>query len=214
MASESDSELIRGASEREHVRVVALVQARMGSTRLPGKVLKPIAGQPLLWHILHRLKACRLLEEIAVATSTNSADDAIVDWCNAQGVTVVRGPENDVLARTARAAEKLDADIIVQASSDVPFIDAGLVDHLVATLIEQDGDYVVMGDETGQEGVEAFSRRALDRLMMDAAHDPAARAQVTGYFRLHPEFVRVVHAQPYGLESNKQGHLTVDTPDD
>jgi spore coat polysaccharide biosynthesis protein SpsF len=203
MASESDSELIRGNSEREHVRVVALVQARMGS--LPGKVLKPIAGQPLLWHVVHRLKACRLLEDIAVATSSSAADDAIAEWCNSHGITVVRGPENDVLAAHARAAEKLDADIIVQASCDAPFIDAGLVDHLIATLIEQDGDYVVMSDETGQEGVEAFSRRALDRLMMDAAHDPAARAQITGYFRLHPEFVRIVRAGPYGAQLKKDG---------
>ena len=215
MASESDSELIRGASEREHVRVVALVQARMGSTRLPGKVLKPIAGQPLLWHVVHRLKACRLLEEIAVATSSNPADDAIVEWCNAQGVTVLRGPEDDLLARYARAAEKLDADIIVQASSDAPFLDAGLVDHLVATLIEQDGDYVLLPDqdESAHEGVEAFSRRALDRLMMDAAQDPAARTQVTGYFRLHPEFVRIVRAQAYGPLKG-QGQITVDTPND
>ena len=213
MASESDSELIKGASEREHVRVVALIQARMGSIRLPGKVLKPIAGQPLLWHIVHRLKSCRLLEDIAVATTSNPADDAIVEWCNAHGVTVVRGPEDDVLARYARAAEKLDADIIVQTSSDTPFIDAGLVDHLVATLIEQDGDYVVLGDSSDQEGVEAFSRRALDRLMMDAAQDPAARAQVTGYFRLHPEFVRIVRAGPYGAPAKRRG-LTIDTPDD
>src|SRR4051812_25429648 len=116
MASESDSELIRGVSEREHVRVVALVQARMGSVRLPGKVLKPVAGQPLLWHVLHRLQSCRLIEDMAVATGAGAADDAIVDWCNAQGIAVVRGPENDMLAAQARAAEKLDADIIVQAS--------------------------------------------------------------------------------------------------
>lgn len=216
MASESDSELIRGASEREHVRVVALVQARMGSTRLPGKVLKPIAGQPLLWHVVHRLKACRLLEDIAVATSANPGDDAIVQWCNAQGITVVRGAEDDLLSRYARAAEKLDADIIVQASSDTPFVDAGLVDHMVATLIEQDGDYVLLAeqDQDAHSGVEAFSRRALDRLMMDAAQDPAARALVTGYFRLHPEFVRIVRAQPYGHGTSLPGRLTVDTPDD
>jgi spore coat polysaccharide biosynthesis protein SpsF len=214
MANESDSDLIRGTSEREHVRVVALVQARMGFARLPGKVLKPIAGQPLLWHIVHRLKTCRLLEDIAVVTSSSPADDAIVEWCNTHSVTVVRGPENDALAAQARAAERLDADIIVQASCDAPFIDAGLVDHLVATLIEQDGDYVVMGEETGQEGIEAFSRRALDRLMMDAAHDPAARAQVTGYFRLHPEFVRIVRAGPYGPQVKSDGRLTINTQDD
>lgn len=201
---------------REHIRIVAVIQARMGSTRLPGKVLKPIAGQPLLWHIVHRLKACRLLEEIAVATTGNPADDAIVDWCDQNGVTVVRGPEDDVLARYARAAEKLDADIIVRVSSDAPFLDAGFIDHLVATLIEQDGDYVLLeeGAECAHEGVDPFSRRALDRLMMDAAHDPAAREHVTGYFKLHPDFVKIVRAAPYPPLAKKGGRLTIDTPDD
>ena len=201
---------------RENIRVVAVIQARMGSTRLPGKVLKPIAGKPLLWHIVHRLKACKLLEDIAVATSVNPADEAIVEWCNAQGVIVVRGPEDDLLARYAQAAEKLDADIIVRVSSDTPFIDAGFVDHLVATLIEQDGDYVQLEDgaECAHEGVDPFSRRALDRLMMDAAHDRCAREHVTGYFKLHPDFVKIVRAKAYAPLARKGGRFTIDTPDD
>ena len=201
---------------RQHIRVVAVIQARMGSTRLPGKVLRPIAGQPLLWHIVHRLKKCRSLEDIAVATTTNPADEAIVEWCNAHGVTVVRGPEDNVLARYAGAAEKLDADLIVRVSSDAPFIDAGFVDHLVATLIEQDGDYVLLeeGAECAHEGVDPFSRRALDRLMMDAAQDPAAREHVTGYFKLHPDFVKIVRAAPYPPLAKKGGRFTIDTPDD
>lgn len=188
----------------------------MGSTRLPGKVLKPIAGQPLLWHIVHRLKKCRLLEDIAVATTTNPADEAIVEWCNAHNVAVVRGPEDNVLARYAGAAEKLDADLIVRVSSDAPFIDPGFVDHLVATLIEQDGDYVLLeeGAECAHEGVDPFSRRALDRLMMDAAQDPAAREHVTGYFKLHPDFVKIVRAAPYPPLAKKGGRFTIDTPDD
>ena len=201
---------------RENIRVVAVIQARMGSTRLPGKVLKPIAGQPLLWHIVHRLKKCHLLEDIAVATTVNPADEAIVEWCNKNGVIVVRGPEDDVLARYARAAEKLDADIIVRVSSDAPFIDPGFVDHLIATLIEQDGDYVLLEDGVpcAHEGVDPFSRRALDRLMMDAAHDPAAREHVTGYFKLHPDFVKVVRAEIYPPLAKKGGRFTIDTPDD
>jgi spore coat polysaccharide biosynthesis protein SpsF len=204
------------AYARENIRVVAVIQARMGSTRLPGKVLKPVAGKPLLWHIVHRLRACHLLEDIAVATSVNPADEAIVEWCNQEGVIVVRGPEDDVLARYARAAEKLDADIIVRVSSDAPFIDPGFVDHLVATLIEQDGDYVLMEDgvECAHVGVDPFSRRALDRLMMDAAHDPAAKEHVTGYFKLNPGFVKLVRAAPYPSLARKGGRLTIDTPDD
>ncbi|MBV9550113.1 MAG: NTP transferase domain-containing protein [Alphaproteobacteria bacterium] len=201
---------------REHIRVVAVIQARMGSTRFPGKVLKPVAGKPLLWHIVHRLRQCALVEEIAVATSTNPRDDAIVEWGAGEGIMVVRGPEDDVLARYARAAEALDADIIVRVSSDAPFIDAGFVDHLVATLIEQDGDYVLMqeGIACAHEGADPFSRRALDKLMMDAGSDPAAREHVTGYFKLHPDFVKIVRATPYPGLTRKGGRLTIDTPDD
>ena len=88
-------------NEREHIRIVAVIQARMGSTRLPGKVLKPVAGQPLLWHVIHRLKASHLIEDIAIATTTNPLDEAIVGFGAAQGVTV----------RTAHTAEILDASI-------------------------------------------------------------------------------------------------------
>src|SRR5579862_8420239 len=88
-------------------RVVAIIQARMGSTRLPGKVLRPIAGKPLLWHIVHRLKASRLIGQIAIATTTNPLDEAIVQFGAAEGIAVLRGPEDDVLARFAHAAEQL-----------------------------------------------------------------------------------------------------------
>jgi len=200
----------------DHLRIVAVIQARMGSTRLPGKVLRPIAGQPLLWHIVHRLKRSQFIEEIAVATSTNPRDDAIVEWCRDNNVIVVRGPEDDVLARYARAAELLDADIIVRVSSDAPFIDAGFIDHLLTSLMEQDADYVLLEDGavTAHEGVDPFTRRALDRLMMDASGDPAAREHVTGYFKLHPDFVRIARAPAYPALARDAGRLTIDTPDD
>ena len=188
----------------------------MGSTRLPGKVLKPIAGQPLLWHIVHRLKACRRIDDIAIATTTNPLDQAIVEFGNANHVTVVRGPENDVLARFAHAAEILDADIIVRVSSDAPFLDAGFIDHLIVALIEQDGDYVMMeeGALCAHEGVDPLTRRGLAKLMTQARHDPAAREHVTGYFKLHPDFVPIARAPAYPLLARDAGRLTVDTPDD
>jgi spore coat polysaccharide biosynthesis protein SpsF len=202
--------------DSERLRIVAIVQARMGSTRLPGKVLKPIAGQPLLWHIVTRLKKSRLIEDICIATTINPRDEAIVEFCEANGITVVRGPEDDVLARFARAAEVLDADIIVRVSSDAPFVDADFVDHLVASMIEQSGDYVLLEDGaiTAHEGVDPFSRRGLDRLMLDARNDPVAREHVTGYFKLHPEFVKIAKAAPYPALAKKGARLTVDTPDD
>ncbi len=200
----------------DHLRIVAIIQARMGSTRLPGKVLMPVAGKPLIWHVVNRLKRSQLVEQIAVATSTQPRDNAIVEWCRENDVPVVRGSEDDVLARFARAAELLDADVIVRVSSDAPFIDPGFVDHLVTALLEQDGDYVLLekGAATAHEGVDPFTRRALDKLMMDAHDDPVAREHVTGYFKLHPEFVRIARAAPYPALARQAGRLTVDTPDD
>ncbi len=202
--------------DSERLRIVAVIQARMGSTRLPGKVLKPIAGKPLLWHVVHRLKTSHLIEDIAIATTTNPLDDAIVEFAEAEGIAVIRGPEDDVLARFALAAEALDADIIVRVSSDAPFLDAGFIDHLVASLIEQSGDYVLLEDGavTAHEGVDPFTRRALDKLMMDARNDPVAREHVTGYFKLHPDFVRIARAPAYPRLARDGGRLTVDTPDD
>ena len=200
----------------ERRRIVAIVQARMGATRLPGKVLRPVAGHPLLWHIVHRLKKSRLIEDVAVATTTNPLDDAIVDFGREFGVAVIRGPEDNVLARFALAAEATDADIIVRVSSDAPFIDAGFVDHLLTAMIAQDGDYVLMeeGAKTAHEGVDPFTRRGLDKLMMDAADDPVAREHVTGYFKLHPGFAPIARAPAYPELAREGGRLTIDTPDD
>jgi len=200
----------------DHLRIVAVIQARMGSTRLPGKVLKPIAGKPLLWHIVHRLKRSKLIEQIAIATSSNPLDDAIVEFGREHGVPVVRGPEDDVLGRFARAAEHLDADIIVRVNADAPFIDAGFIDHLIAAMMEQNADYVLLeeGAVTAHQGVDPFSRRALDKLMMDAHDDPVAREHVTGYFKVHPEFVRIARAKPYPSLAREGARLTIDTPDD
>jgi spore coat polysaccharide biosynthesis protein SpsF len=197
-------------------RIVAVIQARMGSTRLPGKVLRPVAGKPLLWHIVHRLRKSKRIEAVAVATSVNHLDDAIAEFCATNGVICVRGPEDDVLARFARAAEVTDADVIVRVNADSPFIDAEFIDHLVDAMIEQDGDYVLL-EETAQTahcGVDPFTRRALDKLMLVAREDPVAREHVTGYFKLHPDFVPIARAKPYPKLAKAGGRLTVDTPDD
>jgi spore coat polysaccharide biosynthesis protein SpsF len=197
-------------------RVVAIVQARMGSTRLPGKVLKPVAGKPLLWHVLYRLTRCKTLDWIVVATSDNPRDDAIEAFCRDEKMDVVRGPEDNVLERFKLAAEQTEADVIVRVSADAPFIDPQFVDHLVKTLIAAEGDYVLVepGAQCAHEGVDPFSRRALDRLVAEAADDPVAREHVSGYFKAHPDFVRIVHAAPDPRLARRGGRLTIDTPDD
>ena len=204
------------ADEQQAPHVVAIVQARMGSTRLPGKVLKPVAGKPLLWHVLYRLMRCETLDWIVVATSDNTRDDAIEAFCRNEKIDVVRGPENNVLERFKLAAEQTEADVIVRVSADAPFIDAQFVDHLVTSLIAAGGDYVLVepGAPCAHEGVDPFSRRALDKLVAEAADDPVAREHVSGYFKAHPDFVRIVHAAPDPRLARKGGRLTIDTPDD
>jgi spore coat polysaccharide biosynthesis protein SpsF len=114
------------------------------------------------------------------------------------------------------ATEKYNADIIVRVSSDAPFLDPAFIDNMVTALIAQDGDYVQPDPGTlcAHEGVDPFSRRALEKLVSEAAGDPVAREHVTGYFKLHPDFVRIVHAAPDPKLAHKPARLTVDTPDD
>ena len=188
----------------------------MGSTRLPGKVLRTIAGRPLLWHIVHRLRNCLTLDAIAVATTTNPRDDAISEFCREQDIACVRGSEDDVLARFVLAAEATKADVIVRVCSDAPFLDAAFIDHMVQHLIAEGGDYVIPepGQPCAHQGVDPFTRRALEKLAREATDDGIAREHVTGYFKLHPGFARVVHAPADARLSYEGTRLTIDTPDD
>lgn len=109
----------------------AIVQARMGSTRLPGKVMLTAAGKPLLGHLLERLSYCQTLQRVIVATSTCTRDDVIAEFGNSLGVPVFRGSETDVLDRYYQTAKKYELDIVVRVTSDCPLIDPALIDQQV-----------------------------------------------------------------------------------
>lgn len=191
--------------------VVAVIQARMGSSRLPGKVLMPVAGQPLLWHILHRLGQCRTVDRIAVATSIDPDDDAIEQLCAEQGVVCVRGPLQNVLERYRLAAEATGAQTLLRITGDAPLIDPGLIDYLVDGLA--DGDFVQLeeGALCAHEGADVFSRRALDWLTMHAGEDEIAREHVTSYFKRHADAVKTVTVPAYvPLARELPGRISVD----
>lgn len=107
----------------------AIVQARMGSSRLPGKVMLPGAGKPLLGHLLERLRACRQLDIVIVATSVSKRDDVIAEYCNTIGIALFRGSEQDVLDRYYQAANRFNLSTIVRVTSDCPLIDPFLIDE-------------------------------------------------------------------------------------
>jgi spore coat polysaccharide biosynthesis protein SpsF len=202
-----------GVAER---RVAAIIQARMGSTRFPGKVLRPLAGKPVLWHILHRLRECRTLDVIAVATSTGAGDDPLAAWCGEQGVRCVRGPEDDVLARYLLAARELSADVLVRVTGDAPLVDPGMVDRLVMALLAQGADYAGGDPATPSihEGFEPVTREALERTAAEAGGDRAAVEHVTSWIKRHPERFRIAVA-PVPEEHRFTGaRLSVDTPAD
>jgi spore coat polysaccharide biosynthesis protein SpsF (cytidylyltransferase family)/aryl-alcohol dehydrogenase-like predicted oxidoreductase len=163
------------------VKVVLIVQARMGSSRLPGKVLLPAAGKPMLAHQIDRLRKVRGADEIVVATSLLEGDDAIASFCQMYGIAVVRGSETDVLSRFSAAAVASDADVVVRLTGDCPLIDPALVDHAIEIYLASQAERTYVSDTIDRSyprgmDVEVFSRSLLDL---------ADRCAVTRYDREH-----------------------------
>jgi spore coat polysaccharide biosynthesis protein SpsF len=195
---------------------VAIVQARMTSTRLPGKVLRPIMGRPMLSYQLERVGRARKLDQIVVATTTNAEDDPIVAFCTASGVAVARGSEADVLSRYSAAAQAFDAGIVVRLTSDCPLIDPDLIDLAVGQFKQAKGtcDYLSnMLEPTYPYGmaVEVMSASAL-RAAAAEADSPAEREHVTPFMYWRPERFRL---QSLTMKPDLSHHRwTVDTPED
>src|SRR3954449_9621786 len=122
-------------------RVVATIEARMTSSRLPGKVLLPARGRPLLELMVERLRRCRHLDEIVIATAVDASSDPLQQLAERLDIGCFRGSEDDVLARVLGAAEAYDADLIVELTGDCPLIDPALVDHVVDRFYEGGADY-------------------------------------------------------------------------
>lgn len=188
-----------------------VVQARMGSTRLPGKVLKDIAGRPMLSYQMERLRRVKRAERIVVATTDQPADDAVERFCQKEKIACVRGSEHDVLARYHLAIERFPADVVVRITADCPLIDPAIVDEAIAAY---EPDYVSNMLETTYPygmAVEVFSAQALREAHREAK-DPAEREHVTPFIYRHPKRYRL---RSLTMAPNLSHHRwTVDTPED
>jgi spore coat polysaccharide biosynthesis protein SpsF (cytidylyltransferase family) len=156
----------------------------MGSTRLPGKVVAPIGGVPALELELRRLAQARAVDEIVVATTERMEDDRVVELAQRCGVRVVRGDERDVLARYARAAAEVDADVVIRVTGDCPLLDASVVDRVAAALepgVDYASNVLVRTFPVGLD-VEALTRTALERVAQTAESEEA-REHVTWHIR-------------------------------
>lgn len=175
-------------------KVVAVVQARMGSTRLPGKTMKDILGKPMLWHMVNRLAKSKLIGKMVIATTNKERDKAILEFAEKFNLESYAGSENDVLGRYYQAAKKFGAEAIVRVSADCPLIDPKIVDKIIGYyLANRDQlDYVHNG-LSYPDGVvesEVFSFAALEKAWKEARLT-SEREHVTSYIWKHPEIFRI-----------------------
>ena len=194
------------------MNVVAIVQARMGSIRLPGKVLMPLGGIPALGHVVERLSFCKTLDGVVVATTTEPGDDVVVEFCEQRGVSVFRGSEHDVLDRFRQAAARFDVDPIVRITADCPAIDPVVVDRVVSGFLDGGYDlYGLMGEFPDGLDCTVVSRGALDRAWAEAKL-ASEREHVGPYIQNHPELFTTGGVELF----EAQGHQrwTLDEPED
>lgn len=146
----------------ENKPAIAIIQARMSSSRLPGKVLKPLAGKPMIWHIVNRAQQCNNLDRVIVATSIDQSDDALYNYCKYNNIAVHRGSLDNVLQRFLDILKKYEYPYFVRITGDCPLIDPSIIDLQLDALYEYDGD-IAWCSNPGSilEGAGAQSSRSL-----------------------------------------------------
>ncbi len=198
------------------MKVAAIIQARMGSTRLPGKILKKVLDKTLLEYQIERVKRAKTIDEIIIATTTKESDDQIVQLCQQLSIPYYRGSEEDVLSRYYEAATEFNVDVIVRLTSDCPIIDPVVIDCVINEYLSRypDVDYVSNTlERTYPRGMdtEVFSYQALKIAHLNAT-EHACREHVTPYIYWNPELFKLGNVVYHQNLSNHR--WTVDTPED
>ena len=192
--------------------VSAIIQARMNSTRVPGKTLKEVMGRPLLSFVIERLRFSTSIDQVIVATTSNSKDDPIEEIARRENVICYRGSEDDVLDRFYQAAQKYDLKHVMRLTGDCPFMQADICDHISSIYFSGGFDYVRTG-ETYAEGLdcEVMSFKALSRAWKEARLK-SDREHVSLYIRNHPKKFRIKIVENESDDSRYR--ITVDEYED
>jgi spore coat polysaccharide biosynthesis protein SpsF len=195
------------------MKIVIVVQARMASTRLPGKVLKKVLDKPLLEYQIERLQRITSADAIVVATTKNEVDQPIIDLCNRLKVSYFRGSEADVLARYYGAAVQQHADVVVRVTADCPVIDPEICDTAIRTYLKNRERYDYLRLERYPRGldVEVFAFTVLEECFKEAAELPD-REHVTPFIYRHPDRYRIYYMNC--PEDYSHYRWTVDTEED
>lgn len=194
--------------------MIGIIQARMGSTRLPGKILKPLLGRPVLARMLERVKRAKSLDTVIIATTDKPEDDATAELAKKCNVKVFRGSERDVLDRFYKVAKEAGADTVVRLTGDCPLHDPMVIDEVVKHFHSNKCDYTGT-PKNYPEGLdtEVFSFASLERTWREAKL-PSEREHVTPYIKNHPVFFTIDSSWMSGSEDNSTMHWSVDTQAD
>ena len=175
------------------MNVAVIVQARMGSTRLPGKTMMDLDGRPVVWHVFDRVKQSKLINQILLATTTNSEDDILESWAKENNVNCFRGSVDDVLDRYYQAALILQAEVVVRVTGDCPLIDAEVIDRVIKYYLDNKFDYCSnINPATFPDGldVEVFSFVALEKAWKEATLK-SEREHVTPFIWKQPDLFKI-----------------------
>lgn len=198
------------------MKIVATIEARMTSSRLPGKVLLPAAGRPMLGHLVRRLRAAASIDEIVLATTVNASDDVLAEYAASEGVSVFRGSEDDVMERVVGAADAAKADVVVEITGDCPIIDPDLVEQTIRVFMRNGAAYVansVVSSYPDGMDTQVFALETLKRSAAMTA-DPLDREHVSRHIIQHPELFPALYLiAPPSLHWPGLG-LTLDEPAD
>jgi spore coat polysaccharide biosynthesis protein SpsF len=171
----------------------AIIQARRGSKRLPDKIMKPLSGKPILWHVVERVSYSKLIDGVVVATTTNRIDDIVDELCKKNNFSLFRGSEDDVLDRYYQCAKEYNIKNIVRITADCPLIDPNVIDIVIQYFLDNKFDYVSNRIEpTYPDGldVEVFSYETLEKTWKETTL-PSDREHVTTYIENHPERFKI-----------------------
>lgn len=201
---------------RKRKNIVAIIQARMGSTRLPGKVLMDIARKPMLWHLLNRLNFSKKIDEIILAIPDTKENDILERFAKDNKVKYFRGSKEDVLSRYYEAAKKFKCDSIIRINSDCPLIDPKIVDLVIEKYLDSAVDYTANAlERTFPRGLdtEIFNFRTLEKTHKEAK-ETYQREHVVPYIHEHPEIFKIQNVEARGKLRRPEFRLTVDTKED
>lgn len=196
------------------MNITAIIQARMGSTRLPGKIMKKVNNKPLLEYQLERIKRSKVINNIIIATTNDGSERPIVELANKMGIDIFKGSESNVLERYYLASKEYRSDIVVRITSDCPIIDPAIIDSVIKLYLENNYDYVSNTQvRTFPRGMdtEVFSFACLEKAYQNAEAE-YEKEHVTPYLYLNPKLFSV--GQYTSTENNSLYRLTVDTRED